>query len=284
MILQGILIKLREYMRTASSTEQGILRYLLKNPEDILTHTIHELAAATFTSSATILRLCKKLGYNGYKDFRLAISSELAIRRKSLEEEKKEITRYDTLQEIVEKTTYKNIISLEDSQHLVDYTTLKNAVDLISSCSTMVFFGIGSSLHVARDAYMKFQRISKPCIVNSDWHTQLVQSKNMTKHDLGLVFSYSGQTLEMVECMKEMRNNGVPIITITRYGVSPVTELSDCKLYVAANESLFRSGAMSSRISQLNMVDILYTAYASNNYDYSMERLSKTHIRKTEVK
>ena len=51
-------------------------------------------------------------------------------------------------------------------------------------------------------------------------------------------------------------------------------------LYTTANESLFRSGSMSSRISQLNIIDILYTAYANSEYDYAMAELKKTHIKK----
>ena len=37
---------------------------------------------------------------------------------------------------------------------------------------------------------------------------------------------------------------------------------------------------MSSRISQLNLIDILYTAFANSEYEYCLEQLSKTHIRK----
>ena len=59
---------------------------------------------------------------------------------------------------------------------------------------------------------------------------------------------------------------------------SPVSDLADYRLYTAANESLFRSGAMSSRMSQLNVVDILYTALANDRYEESLQQLSKTHI------
>lgn len=47
--------------------------------------------------------------------------------------------------------------------------------------------------------------------------------------------------------------------------------MADCCLYVMATEELFRSGAMSSRISQLNMVDILYTAYLSRDFNPELQ-------------
>lgn len=278
--MKSVLIRMREFSETASPTEREIIQYVLENTEAAMELSIHQLAAHTYSSSATILRLCRKLGLEGYRQFRLTISYELAWRKKSADEEKKDITRMDSLQEIVEKTTYKNIVSLEDSRELVDYAMLEKCVDLLINCKTVVLYGIGSSLFVAKDAYLKLLRLNKPCIVNDDWHTQLVQARNMTEEDVGIVFSYSGQTVEMVECIKSMQENQVPVITITRYGVSPVSRLSTYNLYVAANESIFRSGAMSSRISQLNLVDILYTAYATRTYDASIAKLSKTHIYK----
>ena len=37
---------------------------------------------------------------------------------------------------------------------------------------------------------------------------------------------------------------------------------------------------MSSRLSQLNVIDILYTALANDSYEETLEQLSKTHIHK----
>ena len=141
-------------------------------------------------------------------------------------------------------------------------------------------FGIGSSLCVAKDTYLKFLRLDKPCVVNEDSHSQLLQARNATAQDVGIVFSYSGQTMEMIQCIKEMKAGGAPVIAVTRYYPSEVAQLADHVLYVAANESLFRNGAMSSRLSQLNVMDILYTAYASRNHEDTMRRLAKTHIYK----
>ena len=151
---------------------------------------------------------------------------------------------------------------------------------LTALVTAVLLFGIGSSLCVAKDTYLKFLRLDKPCVVNEDSHSQLLQARNATAQDVGIVFSYSGQTMEMIQCIKEMKAGGAPVIAVTRYYPSEVAQLADHVLYVAANESLFRNGAMSSRLSQLNVVDILYTAYASRNHEDTMRRLTKTHIYK----
>ena len=49
---------------------------------------------------------------------------------------------------------------------------------------------------------------------------------------------------------------------------------------VVTNEHIFRSGAMSLRIAQLNVVDILFTAFINRNFEVSLQQVSKTHILK----
>ena len=157
---------------------------------------------------------------------------------------------------------------------------LRDCVALLHKARVIYLFGLGASLCAAKDAYLKFLRLNKLCIINEDWHSQILQARNATREDVAIVVSYSGVTQEIIECMQELKRNGTPIIAITRCVQSPVSELADHKLYTAANESLFRSGAMSSRMSQLNVIDILYTALANEEYEISLNQLSKTHIRK----
>ena len=47
---------------------------------------------------------------------------------------------------------------------------------------------------------------------------------------------------------------------------TPISNNADYVLYVSAAEPLFRKGAMGSRIAQLNINDILYTALLSLIY------------------
>lgn len=274
------LLELREKSRLFSATEQEIVAHILENPRIVVDMSIHELAKYTFSSASTIVRLCNHTGYSGYREFRKAVAQELAVREQTRKVEQKEISHSDSLREIIDKITYKNIVSLEETMALMDEQVLEKCVELIRRARVIYLFGMGASLCAARDAYLKFLRLNKLCIINEDWHSQLLQARNASSEDLGIVISYSGATVEVVECMRELKENKTPIIAITRCIDSPVAELADQKLYTTANESIFRSGAMSSRMSQLNIIDILYTALANREYEESLEQLSRTHIRK----
>ena len=278
--MSNALLRLRELSKSFSSTEREIAEIILKNPAMVVDQSIHELARNTFSSASTIVRLCHHTGFSGYKEFRKAVTYELAQREQTRKTDRAEIGQTDSIADIIDKITYQNILSLEETRELLDVQVLKEAVELLRRARVIYLFGLGASLCAAKDAYLKFLRLNRLAVINEDWHSQLLQAKNATSEDLALVISYSGATEEIIACIKELKKNNTPVVAITRCVPSPVSEMADLKLYTAANESLFRSGAMSSRISQLNLVDILYTALANETYENTVDQLTRTHIHK----
>lgn len=278
--MSNALLLLRVTADTLSPTEKAAADRILRDPKLVVNLSIHQLAKATYCSASTLIRLFQHLGFEGYKEFRNSVIRELTLREQNDSSRPSPITHSDSMEEIIEKITYKNIISLEDTQRLLDVDSLQRSVDMILSARVIYLFGMGASLCAAKDAYLKFLRLNKLCVINEDWHSQLLQAQNASPQDLALVISYSGATEEVIECMKILKQNKAPCIAITRCVNSPVSRMADVNLYTAANESIFRAGAMSSRISQLNIIDILYTAMSNRQYKQSISQLSKTHIHK----
>lgn len=273
-------LRLKEYKKDASPTEVAIIDFILKNAEETSQMTIYDLAEKTFSSPSTIIRLCKKTGYKGYKDFLKDLIYEQAVRSNYKQKHIAELTKTDEVEEIINKVMHKNILSLEETEKLIDTETIKTCVDKLFDCEKLTIFGMGASLIVAKDAQLKFTRINKMSYVSEDWHTQLLMAKNMSEKDVALVISYSGQTEEMITCTEVAKENGATIISITKTDESPINRLADHAIYVAANEFSFRSGAMSSRIAQLNIIDILFTSYINKMYEETIEILEKTQIKK----
>ena len=88
------------------------------------------------------------------------------------------------------------------------------------------------------------------------------------------------ETGEMIKCAEQLKLSGTPVLAVTRYAESTLAGQVDYILYTSAREALFRRGASSSRISQLNVVDILYTAYVNTDYEAFLGRFNKTYIDK----
>lgn len=278
--MKGVLVCVHEYKDKASDAEKEIIQYVIDEPEKVSLMNSYQLAHITFTSPATVVRLCKKIGFSGYKDFQKSLIMELAVRKENDREWDKDLQREDSLEKIITKVTYKNMLSIEKTGKLIDEKVLSDCLDLLENCRNIAFFGLGSSLLVARDAYLKFLRLNKSCYISDEWHTQLLYAKSLTKNDIAIMISYSGITEEMLICADAVKKKGVPLITITRMVESKLTHMADYKLYVPSSEVLMRSGAMSSRISQLNVIDILYTAYINRHYDENKKQAHQTYIPK----
>lgn len=266
--MKNVLVRFREYESRASSAERGIVRFVLRHPEKVLEYNAHQLAEAAFSSPSTVVRLCKKTGFSGYREMQRALIMDLSAKQEKDSQIQEDIQREDSLEQIIAKVTYKNMDSLE--------TTGK----LLEQCRSIALFGLGSSLLVARDACQKFLRVGKTCLVSDDWHMQLLYAKNLTKADAAIAISYSGMTKEVLECAAQVKQREVPLIAITRFADSGLVRMADYNLYVAASEVLVRSGAMSSRISQLNVIDILYTAYINRHFDEYVRQAKNTYIEK----
>lgn len=278
--MKSVLTRMGQYRPQATSTEQGIVDFILKETETAAQCSIHRLAELSYTSPSTVVRLCRKLGFSGYRDLQNSLLYELAMRRQNREERARQIGRADQIADIIDQVTYRNISSLEDSRMLLEAEAVTQSVNLICSCDTLLLFGIGASYVVAQDAYLKFLRVGKSCVLSEDIHSQYLHARNARQSDAAILISYSGYTEEMLQCARDLKKQGTPLIAVTRFENSPLSQMADCNLYVAAMEELFRTGAMSSRIAQLNMIDILYTAYVNRNYEQCIRRLEITQISK----
>ena len=277
-----LFVKLENYKGYASPAEKDFIQKLQKNPEKFVGKNLKEISDMTFASQATVYRLCRKLGFGGFKEFQQALIFEIAIMHESAKASMKDILPGLSTEEIIRQVTMKNLDSLEMSRKLVNGEDIDKCIELIDNAKNINLFGVGSSLLVARDFYLKLIRVGKLCNICDDLHAQILYAKTMTPDDIAIVVSYSGLTEEMIECAKTAKENGAKVIAITRSSGSRLGKHADVVLGVAATELTVRSGAMSSRISQLNMVDILYVTYIDKHYEELHDSFAKTQISKVE--
>lgn len=279
--MKNILLLLRENQDHMSNAEAVIAKYICAHPEESTHLTVRQLAEKSYSSPSSVVRLCRFVGFKGYKEFQKELLMTVNILGDTGSHEEAELDGTATVSELIASITKQNIQCLEDTRYLLDKKEVELCVELIRHARNILLFGIGASLLVAKDAYLKFLRVNKPSILNDDWHSQLLQARNATSEDLGIIFSYSGETKEMITCMEALKENNVTTIAVTRAVPSPISRLADYHLYTATNEFTFRIGALSSRMAQLNVVDILYASYVNAEYDRCMERFVRTHIYKS---
>lgn len=265
---------IKDNYESLTNSEKSIAEYVLKINKKIISMSSREIANKTGTSPATVVRLSNKLGFKSFNEFKLKLAMDCNEKSpKSFEFIDEGLTTSDIvngIQEAYHKTLDKTI-------ELTDIGELNKAIELLKNANNIYIYGVGSSALVGMDLYYKLIRINKRVVCHNDSHLQITFSVLMQKGDVALAISYSGETKEVLKCIKIGRQLGIQTIAITKKSIdNKLANISDVKLYIPAIENDLREGAMSSRISQLTIVDMLYIGMIKDDVKGAEEKLIKT--------
>jgi len=269
------MLNMLKYKEDLSMAERAVLDYLIENKAVLKNFNVEKIAEAAYTSPASVVRMCKKLGYNGFKDFKIDfILANAKVEIPEITEYKDVILTKDSN---YGKTVIENNIRiLEETLKLHDEVALHKAAEIIMGARKILVFGKGSSYLVCKDLEMKLRRINRFCIAQGESHEQLIDASFINQNDVIIFISNSGTTKEIVSAALVAKENKAKIVSIVKLGTSILAELSDITLYTSSLEGEFRSAAMTSRISQLAVVDALFTNCSYIDIDRSVRMLERT--------
>ncbi|CAM3060152.1 MurR/RpiR family transcriptional regulator [Streptobacillus felis] len=280
----SLLVKIREN-KNFTSSETDISKYLMENYKKIKNLDAKKIASDTYTSISAVTRTCKKIGLSGFQEFKISLIEELAnLEENKLEFENVDIERNNDTKMIIEKLNKLSISSLRETKLLQDAVMIDKVVDLIRSKKVIDFYGVGASHIVCLDAQYKFMRIGKVCNAFGPYDLQHIQAINSTSDNLAIIISYSGMTEDIVKISEVLKNRGIETISITKYGSNEVASRANHNLYVTSREALKRSAAIYSRISMLNLIDVIYLKYSNMNFDEVSTKINETKIKKIKEK
>ena len=269
-------LRIKEIFHTLPPKERIVAEFILNSPNDVIHMSMEELARSCGVSLSAIGRLAKNLGYGGFKEMIRLLSNELALESQQGEMKYQEIHPGDPVPEIFRNMCLCEIEAIQNTISVMDIQQLELAVDLLCKAQRIDFYGVGASGLVAEDAHLKFLRINKPTACSSDPHTQRLTIASLQPNDVAVLISYSGETNDILHLAHQLKELNIPIISLTRSSKNTLADLANIHLFSSSTESLIRSGTMTSRISQMVVVDALYTAVCSRMYDQVKPYLDKT--------
>lgn len=275
MALDGGLVRLRQAQPLAPS-ERKIADVILGDPGAFLKMTLAELATASNSSQAAVVRLWRTLDFAGFHDLKLRVAGD--YQRESSQDSRpyEEIGQSSSAETVMKLVLERSVRGIEDTMSLNDPAALESAADALLGARRICVFGVGASAEVAGDMASKLLRIGMMASGYDDFHGCAVFATQLTQEDVLIAISYSGQTTDTTEIAQIAKRRGARIITLTQYSRNPVRELGDISLYVSVDESVIRAAAMTSRLTSLVVMDVLFTAVASRKFEESIGILNET--------
>ncbi|MEV1062381.1 MurR/RpiR family transcriptional regulator [Streptomyces sp. NPDC050263] len=271
--------KVRTLAPTMTRSMLRVAEAVAGDPAGCAVLTVTDLAERTGTSEATVVRTARLLGYAGYRDLRLALAG-LAAQLQSGRSPAltTDIAVDDTLADVVAKLAHDEQQTLADTAAALDTGQLEAAVSAAAGARRIDVYGVGASGLVAQDLVQKLLRIGRIAHAHSDTHLAVTNAVQLAAGDVAVAITHSGSTRDVVEPLRVAFERGATTVAITGRPQSAVTQYADHVLTTStARESELRPAAMSSRTSQLLVVDCLFVGVAQRTYPTAAPALAASY-------
>lgn len=274
----NVILRIQSIQNSLKTAERKLSEYILDNPKEVVDLTIEELAAASGVSYATINRFCRKLEYSGYKEFRSSLVHYLTNNKgvddliKSLD-----IKMNMSLEEIVENTYVLAYKVLEESLAFMDIHVVEAVVEAMLKAGRICFVGTGTSGICAMYGYTQCMRIGLPCQYQADATIYRMGASLLGEGDVLFAISSSGRTASIVETARMAKRNGVTVVSLSDFAISPLAKVSDYNLYTTPrNGGTFMNIDMPLFMGQVTILDLLYACLCVKNPEVSSSAYSKS--------
>ncbi|MDO5418181.1 MAG: MurR/RpiR family transcriptional regulator [Lachnospiraceae bacterium] len=282
--MQGDFItRIKSAYNQLTKAEKKVADYVLANPKDVLFMSITDLAEACDVGDTSVFRFCKTMDLKGYQEFKMMLSLGISEGQEEvIQFTGNNISMDDSFSELAKKVLSTNINALSETYSLIREEDMDRAITMLHESRRIFFFGVGASMLTAMKAMNKFLRIENKVFCIQDSHMQSMAAATMSGEDVAVLFSYSGATKDTIHVAKVAKRAGAKIICVTRFVKSPLSSYSDITLLSGANEGPLQGGSTSAEISQLFLVDLIYTEYYRRYFEQCSRNNEKTSSSVTE--
>lgn len=192
-----------------NNLEMMVYNFVIKNRDAVMYMTIRELAEAAGVSTTTVLRFCRKLGCDGYSEFRIRFKLYLS-------QEEPQQANFGA-SEII--SFFKSVNNQEFDQ------LLDHAVDIIFNSERVIFVGASTSGSLAKYGARFFSNVGK--FSNHIDDPYFPVNNDMAKNALAIVLSVSGETPEIIRFASQFSLHHCKVMSITSNDNSSLAKLAD---------------------------------------------------------
>lgn len=246
-----------------SGLEVKLAQFALENVDFVVNATIIELAERAGVSPPTVTRFCRRLGCQGFSDFKVQLAKMAYVGLRYLKPEAPTATTEEVVRDIVSKAQN----ALFNVHRQLDLAAIEKAALLLRGAEFIQAFGAsGNSAMIVNELHNRLFRLGCRISASNDHNMNLMISAAAQPGTVVFGSSFTGRDMGLVHCLDLLRQQEIPTIVITQSG-SPVAAAADVVIAVDMQEgrNIFRP--TSTRYAFLAAIDIVanMVAYADRN-------------------
>ena len=244
-----------------SQGQGDVARWLLAHRSEVADVTVKQIAQATYTSPATVVRLAKALGYEGFEDMRQELVAEDRYLNQHFVgvDANQPFSSEDSTATVAAKVASLARETVADTLALMDSDELAHAAELIDQAETVHMAAVSFPVLYAEDFQMKLRRLGRRVELISTVGAPRFAENLVRQNDCAIVISYSGTTPDTLALARMYQRCGIPVIALTSMGSNPLREMADVVLTLTTRERLYSKVAgFTSELSIKLVLDTLY--------------------------
>ena len=257
-----------------SNSERVIIDFILEKQDEIRDYSTSQIAKETFTSPSTLVRISKKLGFDGWIAFKEAFLDEVNYLNYHFKDIDANFPfeKQDSIMNIAAKIVNLHIESAKDTLSLIEHDSLQQAVQLINKSEHIQIFAIGNLNYIAQEFVLRLRRIKKNATIYPLQGVMSHDAAMMTNKDCAICISYSGETPMLLNIVHYLKENEVPIISLTSIGKNRLSSLSDISMHMTTREKSYKKIASYSSMESITiLLDVLYSCLFNLNYQENLD-------------
>lgn len=260
--------------------EEAVVQYILDHPSDLLRMSINDLAILSYSSTSTIVRLCKKLGYKGFTEFKLTYVSEFSLFLEQ-QEHLKDIpfTPKSSLNDVVSRLPMIYQKAIDETRTMLDYDVLLRCIKHIQNSKHIGIYGTGLNFDLAKMYQYKFEEVGIPAIAYDSTHWQHLSRLKL--HDIpsfAILISLTGTNPIIIDTAKRMHSLGIPTLSISGRDNDKLSTLCTENIRIIDVANTLELYNLTSAIAAQYILDIFVAMSVIKNYEEILEISSETTL------
>lgn len=242
----GIKLFTHEHIASFNELETILYQYVTAHSDQVIHMRIRDLADTTHVSPSTILRFCRKVGCDGFTEFKVKLKIEAEARQKAKVE-----SSNNAFAEFAERTM---------SGRFEPF--VQEVAHLAASSKSIIFVGGGSSGILAQYGAHYFSGLGKFSTYISDPYFPVYDD---LQHTITIALSISGETKQIVELVRKLKKEGSRVVSITNNKQCTLAKMSEVNIAYYTTEEHHHYTNITTQLPVLYLIESI----ARNMHSYS---------------
>lgn len=263
-------------MEYGGGARHSIGTFILEKKSALTRYSLQEIADATYTSKAAVVRFAKALGFSGWKEFLKAFWEEQSYQERHYTDidANYPFDADSSRQDIINQLCSLQVESLLDTADLLDGAPLAECAELLLRSRRIAMFGLNPNLTLAELFQRKMLSIGRQVELPSMGDSGLL-AHSLTAEDCAVIISYSGNSihhgpLSVLPVLEERR---VPVIALTSVGDNLLRQRADYTLSISSYERLYsKISTFATENSILYILNVLFSCCFAADYQANISR------------